>query len=129
LRPLGRKDGVNPLELEDLVTKITDEYVGIKKVKPRLKHAIEQFKVIREKFAPSLGASNPHELMRALEVQEVLDVAELHAQAALKRTESRMVPYHFRVDYPERDDEHWWRKVVVQQKVAGEMKCTLETMD
>lgn len=126
--PLGRKEGVNALELEDYVRKIMMNYVQIYKVEPRLKRALELLKVIKEKFVPALAAGKPHELMNALEVQDIIDVAEIHTQAALLRTETRMPPYHYRVDYPEQDDVHWKKNIVIQN-VAGEMKCTLETLD
>jgi L-aspartate oxidase len=49
------------------------------------------------------------------EIQNMLTVASLMANAAHARTESRGV--HFRVDYPQRDDVHWrlhllWRRTV-----------------
>jgi succinate dehydrogenase/fumarate reductase flavoprotein subunit len=125
--PLGRKDGVNPLELEDLVRKINTYYVGINKIEPRLKRALELIKVLKERFVPTLMARNPHELMRALEVQDILDLSEIHAQTALIRTETRMPPHHYRVDYPEQDDMHWQKSIVIR-RVAGEMKPTLETL-
>jgi len=33
---------------------------------------------------------NPHELMRALEVQDIIDISELHAQSSILRTDSRL---------------------------------------
>jgi L-aspartate oxidase len=49
------------------------------------------------------------------EIQNMLTVASLMANAAHARTESRGV--HFRLDYPQRDDVHWrlhllWRRTV-----------------
>jgi succinate dehydrogenase/fumarate reductase flavoprotein subunit len=129
LAPLGRKDGVNPLELNDFISKRADELIGIKKIEPKLKRAIETFEVLQEKFVPFLAASDSHELMRALEVQDILEIASVHAQASLARTETRMYPQHYRVDYPEQDDENWWGKVVVQNKQDGKLAYTLEKLD
>jgi succinate dehydrogenase/fumarate reductase flavoprotein subunit len=53
-------------------------------------------------------ARDPHELMRALEMQSILDCADLAAAASLYRTESRWGLYHLRVDYPETDNENWF---------------------
>ena len=46
--------------------------------------------------------------MRAMEVQSILDCAEMAARASLFRTESRWGLYHLRADYPERDDADWF---------------------
>jgi len=54
----------------------------------------------KEKAVPVLSAENPHELMRAIEVQDIIELSEIHARASLARTESRMTPCHYRVDYP-----------------------------
>jgi succinate dehydrogenase/fumarate reductase flavoprotein subunit len=127
-RPLGYKDGVDPLELEDLVRRINTHYVAINKVEPRLKRALELIKILKERFVPTLMAYNPHYLMRVLEVQDILDISELHAQTALIRTETRMPPNHYRMDYPEQDDKHWAKNIVVKS-VSGEMTYTLEILD
>ena len=51
-----------------------------------------------------LSAADPHELLRALEVQSIIDCAEMAARASLYRTESRWGLYHYRVDFPEQDN-------------------------
>ena len=54
------------------------------------------------------GARDPHELLRALETQSILDCADLAAAASLYRTESRWGLYHLRVDYPDTDNDNWF---------------------
>ena len=83
-------------------------------------------RIAKERAVPVLAASNPHELMRALEVQDIIELSELHAEFALRRTESRMVPYHHRIDYPEQDDEHWANVIITVENVAGEAKYEIE---
>jgi succinate dehydrogenase/fumarate reductase flavoprotein subunit len=126
LAPLGRK-GVDPLQLENHVRKINNNYVGLYRTESRLQKARELFVQAKERFVPALGVENPHELMRAIEVQDIIDVSEMHAFSALTRKESRMIPGHFRVDYPEQDDANWQKSVVLQH-IDGEMKVTLEKM-
>jgi len=116
LRPLWQDKGVKPLELENTVRKLVTDYVGFQKHESKLNHCLKQLAWIRETYVPELQADNPHELMRATELQSIIDVGELHARAALLRTESRLVPWHYRVDYPRRDDEHWQKALVVWQQ-------------
>ena len=115
LRPLGREKGIKPLELENTVRKIVTDYVGFQKHESKLNYCLQQLSWLRDEFVPQLRADSPHELMRATEVQSIIDVGELHARSALIRTESRLVPWHYRVDHPRRDDEHWEKALVVWQ--------------
>lgn len=121
LRPLGQEKGIKPLELENTVRKLVTDYVGFEKHESKLQHCLQQLAWVQEEYIPQLQADNPHELMRAVEVQNITDVGELHARAALIRTESRLVPWHYRVDYPNRDDEHWQKTILVWQE-GGEFK-------
>jgi L-aspartate oxidase len=48
------------------------------------------------------------------ELQNMLAIGRLVAHAALVRTETRGV--HFRSDYPERDDEHWRKHILMARE-------------
>jgi succinate dehydrogenase/fumarate reductase flavoprotein subunit len=124
LGPLTREEGVKPLELENTVRKLVTDYVGFQKHESKLNHCLEQLNWIREEYVPQLQADNPHELMRAIEVQSIIDVGELHARSALIRTESRLVPWHYRVDYPRRDDEKWQKALLVWEE-DGQFEYTV----
>jgi succinate dehydrogenase/fumarate reductase flavoprotein subunit len=126
--PLGRKDGVNALELNDFVSRRLDDLVGYKKIEPKLKRAVQTFETLEKEFVPYLSASNFHELMRAIEVQDILEIAKLHASSSLIRKETRNYPQHYRVDYPEKDDSNW-RKVITVQRQDNKMVYTMEKMD
>lgn len=130
LSPLGRKTEykVNSLELEDYIRNINYNYIGLHKVKAKMDRAIELIRYAKEGAAPLLAANNPHELMRAIEVQHIVEISELHAQSSLLRTESRLVPIHYREDYPELDPK-WDNKIVTAQKVAGEIKYDIENLN
>jgi succinate dehydrogenase/fumarate reductase flavoprotein subunit len=57
--------------------------------------------------------SNP-ELLDALELRSMLVTAEMVANSALRRHESRGA--HVRLDYPDRDDEHWQANIVIRRQ-------------
>jgi succinate dehydrogenase/fumarate reductase flavoprotein subunit len=75
------------------------------------------------KDIPYLYARDPHELMRAIEAQHILDCAEMAAVASLYRTESRWGLYHYSVDYPEQNDAEWYCHVQLYKDEQGQMAC------
>jgi succinate dehydrogenase/fumarate reductase flavoprotein subunit len=79
---------------------------------------LSRFAELREDLA-RIRAANPHELMRAMEVHAILDCAELAAKASLFRTESRWGLYHYRTDFPDRDDARWFSFVEVRKGQDG----------
>jgi succinate dehydrogenase/fumarate reductase flavoprotein subunit len=127
--PLVYKGGVDPLELEDYVRKINMNYVNVRKIEPKLKRAVALLQDAKKDFVPLLSADNPHELMHALEVQDIIELSELHVQASLMRTESRMAPSHYRVDYPKQDNENWGKIIITAQNIDGETRYTRELVE
>jgi succinate dehydrogenase/fumarate reductase flavoprotein subunit len=101
LRPLEEKDGTDPIELECSVRYICERYVGMRKSEGKLLEGLRRLKSLRRVFLPKLMATNPHYIMRCLEVRNILDLAEIHIRACLSRTESR--GNYMRTDYPESD--------------------------
>ena len=74
----------------------------------------------------SVKTEKPRDLLRAVEVDNMLLVAEITARAAMMRTESR--GGHFRTDYPERDDKQWLRAIRVA-KVGEDMRLDTFVID
>ncbi|OYT51628.1 hypothetical protein B6U66_03605 [Candidatus Bathyarchaeota archaeon ex4484_135] len=56
-------------------------------------------------------------LVHALELDFMLDVAEVIIVSALARTESRGA--HYRLDYPRRDDENWLKHTLAYWTPEG----------
>ena len=69
----------------------------------------------------SLIARDPHELMRSLELQSILDCADMAAAASLYREESRWGFYHMRTEYPEAD-EAWFCHTMLFKDADGRMR-------
>ena len=57
------------------------------------------------------------DLIQALELQSLLDIAETIVAGALARTESRGA--HYRSDFPQRDDVHWLRHTLTRRAPEG----------
>jgi succinate dehydrogenase/fumarate reductase flavoprotein subunit len=129
MAPLNVTDGVDALELEDYVRNINMNYINVYKVEPKLKRALQLFKTAREQAVPLLSARNPHELMRTIEVMDIIEQSEIHAQASLLRTESRMSPCHYRIDYPQSDDANWAGIILTARSVKGEAQYARERLE
>ncbi|MFW5454613.1 fumarate reductase/succinate dehydrogenase flavoprotein subunit [Thioalkalivibrio sulfidiphilus] len=116
LAPLKRTDGITPYQMEYKIRRMVNDYLQPPKVTRKMEIARERFAEVREDMQ-YLCASDPHELMRAMETHFILDCAEMAAAASLYRTESRWGLYHYRVDYPETDNDTWFTHV---QTIKGE---------
>ncbi|MCL5265410.1 MAG: FAD-binding protein, partial [Chloroflexi bacterium] len=110
--PLGRASGVDYRDVEDVLRKIMSENVGPDRTETSLRTAQRKIAELQKSLC-EVKAKDYHELMRALETASLMRVAGLMADAALYRKESRFVPYHHRLDYPDRDDQNWCGQVVV----------------
>jgi succinate dehydrogenase/fumarate reductase flavoprotein subunit len=87
----------------------------------RLEKGLKFFERAQEELE-QLGATDPHELMRASEAGFIRDCAEMAARASLFRTESRWGLYHHRLDFPEMDDANWFVHVNLKKGADGTMK-------
>ncbi len=76
---------------------------------------------MRDEIA-GIGATTPHELMRAVEVSFIRDCAEMAARSSLTRTESRWGLYHDRSDIPERDDVDWRYHLNLRKTADGDIE-------
>src|SRR5208283_3785657 len=86
-----------------------------------LKKALEAVRGLQERARnisiDHVGNRYNTDLMDALELRNMLLLAEAIVASALNRTESRGA--HSREDYPERDDEHWLKHTLVQRTDSG----------
>jgi succinate dehydrogenase/fumarate reductase flavoprotein subunit len=120
--PLTRADGIPPGQMEYKIRRLVNDYLQPPKVTRKMEIGLQRFRQIRADL-DQLSASDPHELLRATETQHILDCAEMAAQASLFRTESRWGLYHYRVEYPERDDRRWLVHCQLAKSEKGEMTC------
>jgi len=81
----------------------------------KCKHDLQK---IRKSFQENLRAEKK-EVFEALEVENLLDVAEIMVNAASTREESR--GSHYREDYPILDNTNW-NKIISVRSINGEMR-------
>ncbi|MEX0731693.1 MAG: fumarate reductase/succinate dehydrogenase flavoprotein subunit [Aquisalimonadaceae bacterium] len=118
--PLAVADGIPPAQFEYKIRRLVNDYLEPPKVTRKMEIGLQRFAAIREDI-PRVSAADPHELLRALEAQSILDCAEMAARASLFRTESRWGLYHYRVDYPEKNNDEWFCHTRLFKDANGNM--------
>jgi succinate dehydrogenase flavoprotein subunit len=98
-----------------------EEAASIYRTGATLEKAVEKLQSLQERFHDVTLDDSSYtfntELMAALELSYMLDVAEAIVQAALQRRESR--GSHQRTDYPERDDHEFLTHSLTYRSAAG----------
>lgn len=122
--PMERKEGVKASAIRDQIQKTSFEYVGPVRDGPGIEKALAQIERIKVKDLPHVYVAAKDtvyntEWVRALQVENMLQVFEMVARASLMRKESRGAM--FRKDYPNTDNKNWLKNIVIQQQ-AGKMK-------
>jgi succinate dehydrogenase/fumarate reductase flavoprotein subunit len=116
--PCRNLDGISPSQYEDKIRQIVTDYIGYQRTEAKLRQAITELRELEKKDS-ALLAHDYHELMRVHEARNIREVAEMVATAALERRESRGSYSHFRADFPDRDDAHWRKMIVLKKQDAG----------
>jgi adenylylsulfate reductase subunit A len=102
-------DGITPVEMEERLQRLMDEYAGgisqfYRMNEERLEYALKNVKMLQSQ-TQYLFAKDLHDLMNAHEVMDRLDVAELLIHHLKFRKETRWPGWQTRMDYPEPNPE------------------------
>ncbi len=112
-------------EFEYKVRRTISDYVVPPKNERKLLQALWWIPRFRKEMK-NIQVNDYHELSRFKEIQFILDCAELSTHASIERKESRWGWFHYRTDYPEKDDKNWLIHVVLEYgKKSGEPITTL----
>ena len=103
--PLSVEDGMDWRELNMAISKAMQNYCGGIKCGDLLREGLDLLESYQRDIVPQIGCSNPHELMRAHEVFDILEVSQMILHACLLRESSSEPLYFERSDFPERDPE------------------------
>ncbi|AFZ50036.1 fumarate reductase/succinate dehydrogenase flavoprotein subunit [Dactylococcopsis salina] len=118
--PLNQPEGVPHTQVEYKLRRLVNDYLQPPKVSHKMKIGLKHFARYEETLN-LMGARDPHELMRCLEVHFIRDCAEMAARASLFRKESRWGLYHYRVEYPEQNNDEWFCHVNIKKDESGNM--------
>ena len=118
---LARDGSENLYELRRELRSTMDTCVGVFRNGPDLARALTTIRDIRSRaqHAPVVDKSRVHNsnLVHALELHNLVDLAEVTVAGALARQESRGA--HARRDFPTRDDEQWLNHTLAFHEVDG----------
>jgi len=122
LEEVFARKGKEPcFRLRDEMKAMMTSHVGIFRKESDLLAAREKVRELKKRVR-SVGLKQKtlafnHELILYLEVEGMLHLVEVIVEGALARKESRGA--HFRLDYPNRDDEHWLRHTMAFKTTDG----------
>jgi succinate dehydrogenase / fumarate reductase flavoprotein subunit len=118
---LHRNGKENPFVLRAELRQVMDGHLGVFRTGERLAAGLEKIRKLKERFGnifiKDKGSVYNSNLTAALELENLLELAEAMALSALAREESR--GGHARRDFPDRDDERWLRHTLVRRSPDG----------
>jgi succinate dehydrogenase / fumarate reductase, flavoprotein subunit len=117
-------DGVRPHVLRDELAETMYENAGIFRTAEKLEQCQSDVSELRERYDGGLGVviqdksrTFNSDLIGALELGSMLEMADCLVTGAVARTESRGA--HSRLDHPERDDENWLKHTLTSYDDGG----------
>ncbi len=112
LESIFKGDGERPKDLYRSVKETMWLEAGILREPKGLNNALLTIGTLKEQ-AKEASVGKVSDLVRRLELDNLLMLAEAVTRAALLRTESR--GSHYRTDYPSEDNENWLRNILVRK--------------
>lgn len=111
----------NPYHLRRELRALMDRHVGVYRSAPELAQALENIRAIKERFHRVRVADKSRvynlNLVGVLELENLLDLAEVATASALAREETRGA--HARTDFPARDDARWLKHTLATRSDDG----------
>jgi succinate dehydrogenase / fumarate reductase flavoprotein subunit len=117
----GRQGGENLYQIKQELRALMDRHAGVYRTGEKLKEALPKIKEIRERSrrAPVVDKGKVYNsnLFHALELENLIDLAEVTVAGAAVREESRGA--HARTDFATRDDAKWLKHSLAFRSESG----------
>ncbi|MDR7484834.1 MAG: succinate dehydrogenase flavoprotein subunit [Armatimonadota bacterium] len=117
----SRTEGESVARIRDALQTVMMDEASVFRTGPGLQHALETVRTLKERYGRAKiddrGRRFNTDLLEALELGFLLDLAEATVASALNRTESRGA--HFREDFPDRDDATWLKHTLIYRRPDG----------
>jgi succinate dehydrogenase/fumarate reductase flavoprotein subunit len=113
---IEQENGEVPIEeFEYKVRRLINDYVAPPKNEYKLKMALWWMDRFQTEIGEKVRIKNVHDLFKVLEVENILLCAKLSAAASLERKESRWGFWHYRSDFPQKDDAAWLKHIMLKK--------------
>jgi succinate dehydrogenase/fumarate reductase flavoprotein subunit len=118
--PLADKpDSIDWKELNAGIARVMQNYCGELKNAELLSLGETWLADIQANEVSRVSADNPHKLMRALDVMDILTCAQMIVSASQQRKASSSTLHFSRLDYPQMDPPDWQKFVVIRRGEKG----------
>jgi succinate dehydrogenase / fumarate reductase flavoprotein subunit len=112
---LQKKGTENLYEIKKELRELMDRCAGVFRTREEMSAGLRDIRDLKQRFGKiyitDKGSVYNTNLINAMEVENLLDLAEILVTAALAREESR--GGHARYDFPDRDDDKWLKHTLV----------------
>ena len=118
---LQKKGTENLYDIKRELRETMDQHAGVYRTGEEMSAGLKKVKVLKKRFeniyVADKGSVYNTNLMNAMEIGNLVDLAEMLLMAAVVREESR--GGHARYDFPTRDDEKWLKHTLVSYSKEG----------
>ena len=123
--PMKRQKGLSPRDgIFRLKEVMSPPRFAVRKSKERIEEALTRVKQVLHEAETEVSPVNDwHMLGLCHDLKNMAQCADIYYNSALTRTESR--GWHYREDFPNRDDKNWRKWIVIKQK-DGKMAISTE---
>lgn len=104
---------ISPHEFEYKVRRLITNYMIPPKNETKLRLGLEWMEKFRGQLPQLVHVTDLHWASKILEIDSIIEISALSAHASLARKESRWGFWHYRTDFPERDDENFVRHLIL----------------
>ena len=118
---LHNEGGEDPYEIRHQLREAMDRHLGVFRTHDSLVAGLDRLRALAERCrrvsVKDKGRIYNLDLISVLELENLLDLAEVAMLSALAREESRGA--HARLDFPQRDDANWLKHTIARKKPDG----------
>ena len=118
---LQQRGNENPYRIREELRHLMDECMGVYRTHETMKKGLDAVRELKARFHEIAISDQSRiyntNLINVLELENLLDLAEVTILSGLARKESRGA--HARTDFPKRDDQHWLKHTLVTNTPEG----------